>query len=85
MSDNEMAAFVVTTITIGVLVLALITAWSRRRGVGPSSDMKELNDRLAKIEQAIDTIAVETERISEGQRFTTKLMSEKIPVRSEQR
>jgi FtsZ-binding cell division protein ZapB len=47
--------------------------------------MKELIERLAKIEQAIDTIAVETERISEGQRFTTKLLSEKSPVRSEQR
>jgi hypothetical protein len=29
------------------------------------------------IEQAIDAIAVEVERISEGQRFTTKLLTEK--------
>ena len=29
------------------------------------------------IEQAIDAIALEVERISEGQRFTTKLLSEK--------
>jgi hypothetical protein len=28
------------------------------------------------MEQAIDAIAVEVERISEGQRFTTKLLSE---------
>jgi hypothetical protein len=85
MTDNEMAAFIVTVITIGVLTLALITAWSKRRGASPTAEMKELIERLAKIEQAIDTIAVETERISEGQRFTTKLLSEKSPVRSEQR
>jgi hypothetical protein len=29
------------------------------------------------MEQAIDSIAVEVERISEGQRFTTKLLSER--------
>jgi hypothetical protein len=43
--------------------------------------------RLARIEQAVDAIALEVERISEGQRFTTKLLSEqnqmlpKAPVR----
>jgi hypothetical protein len=40
-------------------------------------DLKRLEARLAQIEHAIDSIAVETERISEGQRFTTKLLSEK--------
>ncbi|MEJ7760859.1 MAG: hypothetical protein WKF55_14860 [Gemmatimonadaceae bacterium] len=32
--------------------------------------------RLERMEQSIDSIAVEVERISEGQRFTTKLLSE---------
>jgi hypothetical protein len=32
--------------------------------------------RLARIEQAVEAIALEVERISEGQRFTTKLLSE---------
>jgi hypothetical protein len=31
-------------------------------------------DRLARMEQAIDAIAVEVERISEAQRFTTRLL-----------
>jgi hypothetical protein len=34
------------------------------------------DDRLARIEQSVDAIALEVERISEGQRFTTKLLSE---------
>jgi len=36
----------------------------------------EVANRLERIEQAVDAIAVEIERISEGQRFTTKLLSE---------
>lgn len=36
----------------------------------------EVTARLERIEQAVDAIAVEVERISEGQRFTTKLLSD---------
>ena len=36
----------------------------------------EITDRLERMEQAIDSVALEIERISEGQRFTTKLLSE---------
>lgn len=36
----------------------------------------EMSTRLERMEQSIDAIAVEVERISEGQRFTTKLLSE---------
>lgn len=36
----------------------------------------EVSTRLERMEQSIDAIAVEVERISEGQRFTTKLLSE---------
>lgn len=37
----------------------------------------ETDQRLARIEQAVDAIAVEIERISEGQRFTTRLLSDR--------
>ncbi|HUF31319.1 MAG TPA: hypothetical protein VMM77_11775, partial [Gemmatimonadaceae bacterium] len=36
----------------------------------------EVGERLERMEQAIDAIAVEVERISEGQRFATKLLSD---------
>ena len=36
----------------------------------------EVATRLERMDQSIDAIAVEVERISEGQRFTTKLLSE---------
>jgi hypothetical protein len=36
-----------------------------------------VNQRLEQLQQAVDTIAIEVERISEGQRFVTKLLNEK--------
>src|SRR4051812_12795735 len=34
------------------------------------------DERIARIEAAVESIAIEVERISEGQRFTTKLLSD---------
>jgi hypothetical protein len=36
----------------------------------------EVTARLERIEQMVEAVAIEVERISEGQRFTTKLLSE---------
>jgi hypothetical protein len=36
-----------------------------------------LEARLTRIEEAVDTIAVEMERMGEGQRFVTKLLAER--------
>jgi len=36
----------------------------------------EITARLERMEQSLDAVAVEVERISEGQRFTTRLLSE---------
>ncbi|CAN5150149.1 hypothetical protein BH23GEM2_BH23GEM2_18340 [soil metagenome] len=37
----------------------------------------EIGARLERMEQSIEAIALEIERISEGQRFTTKLLAER--------
>lgn len=47
----------------------------RRHAAAPTAD-SETRGRLERIEQAVDAIAVEVERISEGQRFTTKILGE---------
>lgn len=63
-----------------VLVLAR-NLWIRgsRKSVAASVDI-ESSPRLERIEQAIESIAVEVERIGESQRFSTKLLSERQPV-----
>jgi hypothetical protein len=44
---------------------------SHQVGASPMSE-----DRMARLEASVEAIAIEVERISEGQRFTTKLLSE---------
>jgi hypothetical protein len=64
--------------TIAVL-MPLSVAWARRltrRASAPPALPQESADRIARIENAVDTIALEVERISEGQRFVTRLMSD---------
>ena len=45
-----------------------------RRGASPVLEAG-MTDQLQRIEQAVDAMAIEIERISEGQRFTTKLLT----------
>lgn len=68
-------------LAIGVpLVRALGRRWDSEARM-PRRD-PEAAERLAHIEQAIDAMAVEIERISEGQRFVTRLLSDKTPERA---
>ena len=66
----------VVIIALGVPILRMMSRRVDRRGVPPAS-LAGIEQRLARIETAIDTMAVEVERISEGQRFTTKLLAGK--------
>ena len=85
MSGPEAGVMIVGTVSLAVISLTSMKMhYSSLRGT-KSADLAAIETRLAKIEQAVDSIAVEAERISEGQRFTTKLLSERSPARSEQR
>jgi hypothetical protein len=83
-------AFVPTTITLTALWLG-----ARRRAqkaekivhdltVAPALRGEHAGPSTEQLGQALDAIAVEIERISEGQRFTTKLLAERregaVPV-----
>ena len=37
------------------------------------------DDRMLRLEQAVDAIAIEVERMSESQRFVTKILAERLP------
>ena len=54
-------------------------AYAKRIERGPLEPTMppEMKTRLERMEQALDSIAIEVERISEAQRFTTKLLAEK--------
>ena len=62
----------------------LVRAFARRmeRQGSAAKLSPEVTSRLERIEQAVDAIAIEVERISEGQRFTTKLLTERASASS---
>jgi hypothetical protein len=66
------------SVAYSVTVIAKAAVAHRREGARLERESApSLTDtRLARIEQAVEAIALEVERISEGQRFTTKLLSE---------
>ena len=72
---------IVLFITMGVTVILtpLVKAYAKRMERGPQQPAipSEVSARLERMEQALDSIAIEVERISEGQRFTTKLLAER--------
>ena len=64
-----------------LLLVPIVLAYTRRiwrRSGAPAVDL-ENSPRLQRMEQAIESIAVEVERIGEAQRFTTKLLAERQP------
>jgi len=73
--------FVLGGMFIVVVLFPLTIAYARRlwrRGaVAVSAIPHELMDRLTRLDQAIDSIAVEVERIGEGQRFVTRVLAER--------
>ena len=81
MSGPDTGAFIVLVVFGSGVVLTWVNFhYKSLKNVRPS-DLAAIENRLARIEQAVDAIAVEAERISEGQRFTTKLLSERAPTR----
>ncbi len=62
-----------------VLIVGLVLRYrGRTRGAGAvAASPADLTQRLSRMEAGIDAMAVEVERISEGQRFTTRLLSDR--------
>ena len=86
MDGSELMVVIAVSVMSGALaVTSIARAWLTSRGGRGLSDRRldALEGRLERIEQAIDTVAVEVERISEGQRFTSKLLAERSAERAE--
>lgn len=67
------------TIAVVILGYPIIRALVRRFLDRPAPAPQltgDVSTRLERIEQAVDAIAIEVERVSEAQRFQTRLMTE---------
>jgi hypothetical protein len=82
-SGQTLALSIVFTIfVLGPLAIGFARTLFKRssRPGPPPAIFNETAQRLERVEAAVDTIALEIERISEGQRFVTKLLSESQPA-----
>ena len=71
------ALFVITGVTTIFYPIARAYACRLESDARHVQVPAELSTRLERMEQAIDTIAVEVERVAEAQRFATKLLTER--------
>ena len=78
--------FVLGGMFIFVVLLPLSIAMARRIWKRSSQAIvafpQELADRLNRLDQSMDSIAIEVERIGEGQRFVTRVMTENGSLRA---
>jgi len=81
--DPDVANFAVVAVVIVGMVgsLSAIYVWMMR-GLKHKTSMGELpsplyEQRLDQLQQSVDAIAVEVERIAEAQRFSAKLLAER--------
>jgi hypothetical protein len=82
--DPEVANFgVVAVIIVGMIgSLAAITRWlvrglNKKPAAREVPNVLQMEARFDQLQQAVDAIAVEVERIAEAQRFSAKLLAEK--------
>jgi hypothetical protein len=76
----QMAAIFVSmcgALAVGMLAFGVGARLLKRMSSAPTPPLEDR--RLERLEQAVDTIALEVERISESQRFIAKLLDERSP------
>ena len=63
----------------------VLKMWLNRpvRSAIQQPEAKEIRDGLRNLQDAVDAIAIEVERLSEGQRFTTRLLADQAKKTSE--
>jgi hypothetical protein len=69
---------IVALVMVAVMAIGIPIARAHARRMDSRPGIPaDLSHRLQRMEQSLEAIAVEVERITEGQRFTTKLLAER--------
>ena len=83
-SDLIAAVTIILTVSFAAVftygAIKYVNSWSaktKKQQAAVSSGYDA--DAIARLQASVDAISIEVERISEGQRFTTRLMNERMP------
>ena len=80
MSGPEAVAMIVTVSFAGSTVFVLARAVARRiegKTSPPPALLADATMRMERMERTLESVAIEVERISENQRFLTKVLAER--------
>lgn len=81
--DENIARIAIAAVIGGTICISMIAMTvarmvsSRRRNELSDSAVARIEARLERMEQAIDAMASEVERVSEGQQFTSRLLKDR--------
>ena len=76
--DIAIAFFVVIgAVIVGLPIMRAIARRIERGAPQPAQIPNDVRQQLQQLSASVEAIAIEVERISEGQRFTTKVLTEK--------
>lgn len=89
MSEHEWAEMMtIATVMLSATTIIFASLWivtrekliraTAQRGDRSRDEKLDANAELDRLMNMVDTIAVEVERISEGQRFTAKVLAERL-------
>jgi len=82
MHSGQIFVIILASLITGCVTLGMFAhAWgqSRKRKVTEEENLPldVIHARLARMEEAIESVALEVERVAEGQRFTARLLAER--------
>jgi sensor domain CHASE-containing protein len=79
--DTDLVIIAGMLLAMSGMAYSLVRQYINRRHTS-HRDLDGVEQRLERIEQAIEAMSVEVERIGEGQRFTAQLLSSRPQERS---
>jgi hypothetical protein len=82
-SGPPIEMLIIGTVFSGIALVIVAIAYARRLWKGATTVVAQIpaafEARFARFEQSLDAVAIEVERVSEGQRFLTKVLAEETP------
>jgi hypothetical protein len=76
-SDDVTAIVLLSIIAITIMVASVARVFANRHRGGSPEEVAELQERMARVEQAVEALTVDSNRLIDGQRYLSQLLTER--------
>jgi hypothetical protein len=76
-SDDVTAIVLLSIIGITIMVVSVARIFANRHHGGSPEEVADLQERMARVEQAVEALTVDSGRLIEGQRYLSQLLTER--------